>query len=32
MISEEYTLDLAPEAFERAATKRVMKVLLRPVC
>ncbi|MEI9812387.1 MAG: zinc-binding dehydrogenase [Acidobacteriota bacterium] len=30
MISEEYTLDLAPEAFERAATKGVMKVLLRP--
>ncbi len=29
MISEEYTLDLAPEAFERAATKGVMKVLLR---
>jgi alcohol dehydrogenase len=31
MISEEYTLDLAPEAFERAATKGVMKVLLRPI-
>src|SRR6202167_827123 len=30
MISEEFTLDRAPEAFARAATKGVLKVLLRP--
>ena len=30
MISDEFTLDRAPEAFERAATKGVLKVLLRP--
>jgi threonine dehydrogenase-like Zn-dependent dehydrogenase len=30
MISEEFPLDRAPEAFARAATKGVLKVLLRP--
>ncbi len=30
MISDEFTLDRAPEAFARAATKGVLKVLLRP--
>jgi threonine dehydrogenase-like Zn-dependent dehydrogenase len=30
MISEEFSLDRAPQAFERAATKGVLKVLLRP--
>jgi alcohol dehydrogenase len=30
LISDEFPLDLAPEAFERAATKGVLKVLLRP--
>jgi len=30
MISEQYTLDQAPKAFARAATKGVLKVLLRP--
>ena len=30
MISDEFPLDRAPEAFERAATKGVLKVLLRP--
>lgn len=30
LISEEFPLDRAPEAFARAATKGVMKVLLRP--
>src|ERR1700690_3020879 len=30
LISEEFTLDRAPEAFARAATKGVLKVLLRP--
>ena len=29
LISEEFPLDRAPEAFERAATKGVLKVLLR---
>jgi len=30
LISEEFTLDRAPEAFARAAAKGVLKVLLRP--
>jgi len=30
MISDEFPLDRAPEAFERAATSGVLKVLLRP--
>lgn len=30
LISDEFTLDRAPEAFARAATKGVLKVLLRP--
>jgi len=30
LISEEFTLDRAPEAFARAAGKGVLKVLLRP--
>jgi alcohol dehydrogenase len=30
LISEEFPLDRAPEAFARAATKGVLKVLLRP--
>ena len=30
LISDEFPLDRAPEAFERAATKGVLKVLLRP--
>src|SRR5579872_175525 len=30
LISDEFTLDRAPEAFKRAATKGVLKVLLRP--
>jgi threonine dehydrogenase-like Zn-dependent dehydrogenase len=30
LISDEFTLDRAPEAFARAATRGVMKVLLRP--
>jgi len=30
MISEEFPLDRAPEAFARAAKKGVLKVLLRP--
>jgi alcohol dehydrogenase len=29
-ISDEYTLDRAPQAFRRAATKGVLKILLRP--
>ena len=29
-ISDEYTLDRAPLAFRRAATKGVLKILLRP--
>ncbi len=31
LISDEFPLDRAPEAFEKAATKGVLKVLLRPV-
>jgi threonine dehydrogenase-like Zn-dependent dehydrogenase len=31
LISEKLPLDRAPEAFKRAATKGVLKVLLRPV-
>jgi alcohol dehydrogenase len=30
LISDEFPLDRAPEAFVRAATKDVLKVLLRP--
>jgi alcohol dehydrogenase len=30
LISDEFPLDRAPEAFERAATKGILKVLLRP--
>jgi alcohol dehydrogenase len=30
LISEEFSLDRAPEAFARAATKGVLKILLRP--
>jgi threonine dehydrogenase-like Zn-dependent dehydrogenase len=30
MISEEFPLERAPEAFEAAATKGVLKLLLRP--
>ena len=30
LISEEFPLDRAPEAFARAATKGVLKILLRP--
>jgi hypothetical protein len=30
MISEQFPLDRAPQAFARAATKGVLKVLLRP--
>ena len=30
LISDEFTLDRAPEAFARAATKGILKVLLRP--
>ena len=30
LISDEFSLDRAPEAFERAATKGILKVLLRP--
>jgi len=30
LISDEFPLDRAPEAFARAATKGVLKVLLRP--
>jgi alcohol dehydrogenase len=30
LIAEEFSLDRAPEAFARAATKGVLKVLLRP--
>jgi threonine dehydrogenase-like Zn-dependent dehydrogenase len=30
LISDEFTLDRAPEAFARASTKGVLKVLLRP--
>lgn len=30
LISEEFPLDRAPEAFQRAATKGILKVLLRP--
>ena len=30
LIADEFPLDRAPEAFARAATKGVLKVLLRP--
>jgi threonine dehydrogenase-like Zn-dependent dehydrogenase len=30
LISDEFPLDRAPEAFKRAATKGILKVLLRP--
>jgi len=30
LISEEFSLDRAPEAFAQAATKGILKVLLRP--
>jgi threonine dehydrogenase-like Zn-dependent dehydrogenase len=30
LISEEFSLDRAPEAFARAGTKGILKVLLRP--
>jgi threonine dehydrogenase-like Zn-dependent dehydrogenase len=30
LISDEFSLDRAPDAFRRAATKGVLKVLLRP--
>lgn len=32
LTSEEYPLDRAPDAFRRAATRGVLKVLLRPPC
>lgn len=32
LVSEEYPLDRAPDAFRRAATRGVLKVLLRPPC